>query len=715
MMKPVDRHTHKTYLTLGKKIIVNDTKRTCEPVGRKYVTAFTLNMQSLGFMLSKDLLDKLLTLSYDEFVHEAEEIRAALIELNGSRTNMVPMYPDFPEVMMTLSDERLFFDAIIHFFTMGTWEARFQEKIRINTPSLLKLKVIDLGSEKDLKSYISALANGSVSMSELQKENLESLICRYYDELDVTMFDMKNKENMAYTIDKLYRLQHRDLAKQVAVKHVATSTDVLRIAMAFLQDDYTLASRQHDFKSMKRAERRFILELLNNVCLNNKQATEDASRYQGLWVTVGEMLHPGDYNTRYPYAYSFFVIMRNDKARSWYSKVEKAYENKDLDNLIKLLKSRPGEFARRLERTMRFAVDTGSNVMHVLNEFATVAPKVDSTILLQLHQFFEDKYAKPTGIRTFMPKGNMAKTFVIEDNRNPLGLFYYGMASRACLLALVEKFSKREELGKVYISEGLKGYALPLKQRNASKQLYAIARGSRIKLPEEAQLLRMYTWWKNPGHTDLDLTTMFIDSNFNKVTEDVSYWQLRNKEINCVHSGDIRSAQNGAAEFIDVPIEKLKEKGIRYVVMTVSSYSSIPFCDLEECFAGIMALEESKVGEKTFDPAKSLIRSDISTDARMATPMVYDVQNHEMIWLDAPVIGTIRTAPINTVSYANNFTNVVRGLINASYPQLSTLIELHCAARNAEIVDTPEEADVIFSLDEGITPFSIEELNSNWL
>lgn len=52
MMKPVDRHIHEMYLQLGKKIIVNDTKRTCEPVDRKYVVAFTLNMQSLGFMPS---------------------------------------------------------------------------------------------------------------------------------------------------------------------------------------------------------------------------------------------------------------------------------------------------------------------------------------------------------------------------------------------------------------------------------------------------------------------------------------------------------------------------------------------------------------------------------------------------------------------------------------------------------------------------------------
>lgn len=715
MNKPVNRDIQEIYLSLGKKVLVNAEPIMSTKVERRYVVAFTLNMQSLGFMPSQALVDKLSTLDYETFVNETDEIMAALIKLNGSRKNMLPMYPDFPEIMMTLSDEQLFWDAIVHYFTMGVWEARFEQKLKVTTESLLALKVIELGSEDDLIKYTSKLANSSISMSNSQKEYLESLICRYYDELNVDMFDMKNKENMAYVVHSLYRLSHQNLAKQIAINHVKTSTDVLRLIMIFSNGDHTLASREHDLSSLKRAERRLLLELLELVCKNNNQVLEDASKYQGLWVVAGELLHPGDYANRYINAYNFFTAVRNDKLKSWYSKVEKAYDKKDIREVIKLLKQRPGEFARRLERTMRLASENSKDVIYVIDEFATVATKVDSTILLQMQQYFADKYTKPSNIRTFMPKGSMAKVFVKEEDREPLGAFFNGYASRACMLALVEKFSEKEDLGKVYIQDGLKGYALPLKQRTASKQLYSMARGSRIKLPEEAKVLRMYQWWKAPGHVDLDLTAMFIDSDFNKVTSEVSYWSLRNHLLGCVHSGDIRSAQEGAAEFIDVPIKKLKENNVRYVVMTISSYSHQPFCDLEECFAGIMAMDKVKPNEKTFDPAKSLVRSDLSVDSMMATPLVYDVENHEMIWLDAPVTGTIGNGPVNTVTFGNNYTNIVRGLLNASYPQFSTLIEIHCIARNAEIVDTPEEADVIFSLDQGITPFSVEEINSNWL
>lgn len=712
-MKPVNRNTHEVYLKLAKKIIINDTKRNCEPVDKKYIIAFTLNMQSLGFMPSETLLDKLSTLSYDEFIYESEEIYAALVKLNGSRTNMVPMYPDFPEIMMSLSDEQLFIDAIMHYFTMGTWEARFQEKIRISTESLLKLKIIELGSEEDLISYIPMLINSSVSMSESQKENLKFLLSKYHNEITFDMFNMKNKENIAYTIDTLYNFTgHKILAYLIAEEHVTTSTDVLRIAIAFCKGDYTLSSNEHSLKSLKRADRRFILELLDKVCETNKQVIEDAAKYQGLWVIMGKILHPGDYSRKYPKAYEFFNTMRNDKARSWYSKIEKAYADKNLKALIELLSKRPGEFARRLERTIRYAIDNNENPVDVIGAFSLVADKVDTTILLQMSQFFLDKYIKPTNIRTFMPKGKIAKTYAKEDDRAKVSDFYWILVFKTCEDALIKKFSEKEKLDKVYVDPAIKGYTVPLKQRNASKQLYSMARGSKIELPEEATVLRMYQWWKNPENTDLDLTAMFIDENFNKVTEEVSYWNLRNKYIECVHSGDIRSARNGAAEFIDIQIEKLKEKNIRYVVMTINSYSSIPFCDLEECFAGIMVLDKVDKNEKIFDPTKSIVRSDISSNAKMCTPFVYDVETHEIIWLDAAVTGCVHEAPINTITYNNNFVNVVRGMINASYPQLIHLIELNCIARKAEMVDTPEEADMIFSLEEGITPFSIEEINS---
>lgn len=714
-MRDINKTIQEVYLTLGKKVLIHSVDKDLIPVPieRKYVVAFTLNLKSLGFMASKELIEVLESLDHESFISQTQDILDVLIKLNGSRKNMVPMYPDYPEVHMTTSETELYYQAIINYLERDTWQPFMKQAFY--SESTLSLKTIELGSEEDLKKYISLLANSSVSMSDSQKGNLLELLTRYKDELDLDMFKMTNKENMVYTIHAIHSLGRTALAEGIACNHMKTSTDVLRLAMIFLEGDYTLSDTKIKLKSLKRSQRRMLLSLINTVYGNNKQALEDASLYQGLWVIVGEKLHPGDYSARYPLAHNFFNEIRNTKLRSWYSKLEKAYELKDVNEVVKLLNKRPGEFARRLERTMRLAIDDGGAVAYVVDEFAKIAHKVDTTILLQMQQFFADKYMKPSGFRTFIPKGNISKVYIKEDNRDPMGMFYYAYASRACMIGLTKKLSEREKLGKVYIDDNINGYALPLKQRTASKQLYSMAKGTRVKLPEDTNILRMYQWWKAPGHVDLDLAVMFLDSEFAKVTDEISYWNIKDEEIKCYHSGDIRSAKEGAAEFIDVDINALKEKNIRYAVMTISSYSHEPFCNLEECFAGIMALDEIKPHEKTFDPAKSLVRSDLSVNSRMAAPLVYDVLNHEVIWLDTPIPGIAEYLPVNTVTFKDSFINIVRGLLNASYPQFSTLVQLHCCARNAELVDTPEEADIVFSLDNGITPFSIEEITTNWL
>ena len=226
--------------------------------------------------------------------------------------------------------------------------------------------------------------------------------------------------------------------------------------------------------------------------------------------------------------------------------------------------------------------------------------------------------------------------------------------------------------------------------------------------------MRLYTWWKNPEYTDLDLSAVFLDKDFKHLL-DIAYYDLRNTEYGAYHSGDITSAQNGAAEFIDLDIAKAKDKGVKYIIMGLCSFTSQPFYELTECFAGVMAMDEPKSNEKTFDPAKSIVRSDITSDSKNVIPYVYDVETNELIWLDVAMNTYGFSSCHNVDMHRNVFVNTLRGMLNASYPSFATLAALHTQARATEIVDNPEEADVIFSLDKGITPYSVEEINANWL
>lgn len=723
----------KVYLTIGRKVFIDHNLDVVEKVNPSHVTAFILNMQSLGFMPSEELIQELSKLSEESFKQHALDIQNILIEMAGSRQNMRPMYEDFYNRNLETSDIELYMNAFIHYLTDGEWIPEYTQRIAMPQERLLNLKTIHLGSLEDLKNYIFSIANNPVSMSEQQKENLDILLKAFNNSISnmklINGLNMVNKENTIYTLKLLIKYDREGAFNGIVIKHLKTSTDILRLAMMFADGDYTLTSRHHNLKTINRPNRRKILFFLNHVVENNKQALEDAYVYQGLWVVIAEKLHPGDYANRYPKAMEFIDAIRNTKLKSWYSKVEEAYTSKDLKAIIKLLSQRPGEFARRLERTIRLALEIGENPMEVINEFGKVASKVSSTILLQMAAHFKDMYERPDRrVRSFMPKGSVMKVHAIEDTREPINMVVAAYAARTCNEALIAQFKEKESLGKVYLEPGtLEGYALPLKLRTASKQLMTLARGSRIKLPKEAEFLRMFTYWKNKEQRiDVDLSAIVLDENFENMSREIYYGNLRNRDFHIVHSGDFVSAKKGAAEFIDVDIAQLKKKDVKYIAMGINSFTSVPFCNMEECFAGISVLSSIDMDMErksvTFDPANAIIRSDVSTDATFCLTLLYDVDNHELIWLD-----TVVSRDYNSYGYRNNnaganivntqsrFINTVRGMVYASYPQFLDLINLHLIARDHELVDTPEEADLIISLNQGLTPYSVEDINANWL
>lgn len=139
---------------------------------------------------------------------------------------------------------------------------------------------------------------------------------------------------------------------------------------------------------------------------------------------------------------------------------------------------------------------------------------------------------------------------------------------------------------------------MPFSQRSASKALRTLVRGSRIDLPE-ANVIRFFLWWKNGKNcTDIDLSAALYDAEF--IYKDiVSYYNLKNYGGH--HSGDIVDAPEGAAEFIDIDVRKTEEMGIRYLVMSLNSYTEQPYCDLPECFADWMARKHAGSGE-IFEP-----------------------------------------------------------------------------------------------------------------
>lgn len=191
--------------------------------------------------------------------------------------------------------------------------------------------------------------------------------------------------------------------------------------------------------------------------------------------------------------------------------------------------------------------------------------------------------------------------------------------------------------------------------------------------------------------------------------EAVAYYNL--KGYGGYHSGDIVDAPNGASEFIDLDIDVLVKKGVRYVVTSLNSFTWQPYCDLPECFAGWMARADTASGE-VFEPRTVVDRIDIASDTSICLPFLMDLVERRMIWAD---LGLTSSPRWNNVD--NNLSGVslmLRALVHTPRPDLHTLFDLHVRARG-ERVASAEQAQRVFAPEQGLTPFDTDLIRSEYL
>jgi hypothetical protein len=327
--------------------------------------------------------------------------------------------------------------------------------------------------------------------------------------------------------------------------------------------------------------------------------------------------------------------------------------------------------------------------------------------LLQVKTHFENRSSQKE-LRTFFPKGDVAKVQAIENKLPFLSEEICREAARICREALVERFSLLPPLGKCYLDDRLKNYLVPFSQRSASKALRTLVRGSRIELPE-AGVIRFFLWWKNgKERTDIDLSAALYDENLH-YKDIVSYYNLKN--YGGYHSGDIVDAPEGAAEFIDIDVARTLEMGIRYVVMSLNSYTRQPYCDLPECFAGWMARTHAGSGE-IFEPRTVENRIDLASDTRICIPLIADLFERQVIWTDI----ALKKSPLwnNVHQNLRGVSLMTKALTTLTKTTLYELFALHAEARG-ETTMSLDAADTIFSVEKGITPFDLETIVSEFM
>lgn len=680
------------------KIIISADKSAVSYDNAPTIAAMIKNMECLGYTLDRKIIFDLYALSEDDLEELAVDLLKELRVMTGADKVYRPMYPNFPGQVADATTTELFINAVMHYNSLGTWMPLYVTNEKVPLLNRGNFTVLIEGSKSEVFDIFKNLLNSKTSLSLQDKADIETVIAEMPDFYDYLPEEIPLKENVAF-------LAKTVLAKAATInisafkRYFKTATDVLRFVVALSVGDISL-SEPTKFKKFTRRERRFVMDLL----VNCGDILEDMYRYRNEWIRIGEILHPGEWHRTkgYEKVISAFNSIRNEKKPLFLpGEAQEAIRVKDSEYAASLLKARPGELARSLDKLVRDAWNQ-KIVNYVVNTFREVAEQISVPVLLQVRQHFLDRN-KEMPVRVFFPKGSIAKVTAIPNELPNIDSKYCQAIVRICDNAICEQLKAKEFLGNVYLDEEFKNYLVPFSQRSASEGTKNLVRGSRIKLPNDTTVARGFIWWTNTKdnqRVDIDLTGAVFDESWSYITH-VSYTNLRENSIKCYHSGDITNGGNydgqGAAEFIDFDIDKCKKYGGRYVIFQVYNYTQQPFSELTNCRFGFMARKDVNSGE-IFEPSTVEMKINLTSNTCMAIPVIFDCETEEFIWCD---IGS----GIRTNRGGNNLESNLKGVTAACYamthlskPNLYDLVLLNIKARGC-LVEDRNDADIIFSND----------------
>ena len=285
---------------------------------------------------------------------------------------------------------------------------------------------------------------------------------------------------------------------------------------------------------------------------------------------------------------------------------------------------------------------------------------------------------------------------------------------------IIEKLKEKDSLKKVFVDKSYKNIAVTTSEKDSNISLRPMTKGSKIKFNSDAEVLRFFVGWKNfekdglKIRTDIDLSAVYFDCEFNFLNSIAYYNQI---EEGFAFSGDIVDAPDGALEFIDIyDLEKIKKKGINYILMTVRSYNGFNFKEINSVFAGVLELtkEESQDRKNMFSAAISQGFQILSKNYTTSTILV-DLQKSEYIWIDMnlPVSKNYREQNRLQNNEAAYLEDILKYFVNKEYMTMYDLLEMNVKARGTKVFDK-EVADVIFDRIDVDNPIPLAQILSNF-
>lgn len=690
-------------------IFIPENVTSDENVSNEIFATVLKKFEGYGYTFDKELAKTLYALNTEKLKKISDTFLEVVRKFKSDNAYTV-FYRNFPEEVMNLSEMETYFLQFLHYLIgylpEGAEVNESEESIETEPSEFVKLSHLKRVSETEMFDLLKNLLSSNVTLSETNLKDVLTLL-KYCDEKETK--ELIRQIKMKETLMRIAKVQFEETGSTYA--EFSTATDVLRF-IAFLSGE-KLNSRFIAFKYFKRPELNMLVSKLENV----NYLLDDMKHYRKPWR-------------------KFFLMNGNRISFKKYPKVKQAadmlfgkFSHITKKGKFELSRSRMNEmpdteFEEFLANFSKYSGDYIRNLLSLVNRvseervekvlkyFLDAAKEANTRLLFQVCDRILNVKSGEAG-RVVNAKNNW---LVLEETINISDTILQKTAE-AVSHAILEKLSEKEPLGKVWIDESYQNIAMTTSEKDSNSSLRPLTRGSVIPYSSEVDTLRFFVAWKNfkGNRVDLDLSAVKFDADFNHLGE-VAYYSHNQKGM--AFSGDITDAPQGALEYIDIfDIEKVKEDGTRYVLMTVRSYNGYTYKEMGTAYAGVLELSKKEAKDKK-NLYSSAVRHGfaLSSNTQTVNTIIVDLKKSEYVWLDMnlPTNRERQTSNYLTNAQIASLKDLLNYFVKKEKVSMYQLLMLNAIARG-EVAENVEDADVVFKKINEDNVLPLADILSNYL
>lgn len=620
-----------------------EEERTPEEVEKcKLLVATALkNLESLGFTLSKDAIEKLSALKPDQIIASYGELYTICVDAVGKNVEKAEVfYPNFPDEVMKMDEADLYLNALCYYFGAYVFDIDIhahedpKERAALLDSVNRDLKVINAGTYTDVRTMMAGRIFASTVISNEKKAELHAWMGQDYAWKDwIRSRAIPNKVNKADLATYLYRNYDKRDKLQLLHSMMKDSIDVLRFAAALTCKNEGTPNLMLTGKvgfHLTNQEARDV-KLLLSKC---KNLYADVWRQKGTFKALGRAITMRK-NTPERLAKAYDNLCSNKKLDEKGRYIETPgfrinvavdqLEKGDTAAFKKVLQAFPGEVTRQFLRCIDHAKDDATR-LKIAEIYGECCKDVPPASILTMTNYASMR----NGMEARTVRIGKANSYVcLPIKREKLSEPVVKAICEAGDKAVSNYYNAAKTLGKVYIDPELKNNIVPGNDASNDSKGSVLTFGSHVPATEGTNIKRLFLSWS--GHMDIDLNATFTDDK--QIVGTCAYHELKTygnvvdsegsvkQTLYAIHSGDFVDAGEpdgpGVAEFIDIDVEQMRECNVKYVFLNAFVYSHGCFSDLDNVKFGFME-REGKLDKGCINAARN--RSDDSSKKRKGIP-----------------------------------------------------------------------------------------------